>query len=43
MTIIYPDNENPLSKNKKKDMSQYMHGEVHLSGEKLVLVLYLEW
>ena len=43
MTIIYPEDKNPKSENSKKTMSQYMYGGVHLSGEKLVLVLYLEW
>ena len=34
MTIIHPDDENPRSKSNEKTMSQYMHGGVHLSGEK---------
>ena len=33
ITIIHPEDENPLSEKNKKHMSQYMHGGVHLSGQ----------
>ncbi len=34
MTIIHPEDEITRSEKNKKNMSQYMHGGVHLSGEK---------
>ena len=35
ITIIHPHDENPLSENNKQQMSQYMHGGVNVSGEKI--------
>ena len=34
MTIIHPRDENPLSERNKLQRTQYLHGGVHLSGEK---------
>ena len=33
MTIIHLEDENPWSEENKKNISQYIHGGVHLSGE----------
>ena len=34
LTIINPNDENPLSDNNKKDMKQYLHGGVNVTGQK---------
>ena len=34
LTVIHPDDENPLSPKNCFDMRQYMHGGVNVSGEK---------
>ena len=34
LTIIHPNDENPLSDKNKNDMRQYLHGGVNVTGEK---------
>ena len=34
LTIIHPDDEYPLSSKNIKDMKQYLHGGVNVSGER---------
>ena len=33
LTIIHPNDENPLCDKNKKDMRQYLHGGVNVTGE----------
>ena len=32
LTIIHPNDENPMSDKNKDVMRQYLHGDVHVSG-----------
>ena len=34
LTIIHPNDENPLSDKNKNDMRQYLHGGVNVTGQK---------
>ena len=34
LTIIHPNDENPMSDKNKQDMRQYLYGAVNVSGEK---------
>ena len=35
LTIIHPNDENPMSDKNKDEMRQYLHGGVNVSGQKL--------